>query len=395
MAVIWFKTSFPGVRYREHANRKHGIRKDRCFSIRFKQNGKEREEVVGWSSEEVTAESAYALLAALKQNARTGGGPTSLSEKREAERLQREAKCRDAAHEERTTLSLAAYWDQYYAPHARLEKAAETWRREESNYKTWLLPFLSEVSLKELTARDFDKILINMREKGKAPRSIQLAFAVMRAIWKHALERGFVQQECPVQSVKIGRINNARTRILSPAEAKSLLDAIKHLDKNAWEFTLACLHTGGRLGEVARLTWGNVDIAKAFLTLMHTKSGKPRSIPLTKELKAVLNSKPQGQPDDFVFTNAEGGQWLSMPANFRKAVENLALNEGRSDRRDRLVFHSLRHSAASMLLEAGEHIRTIQEIFGWSTLAMVQRYLHPTAASKVRALKSLEMALNQ
>ena len=59
MAVIWVQTKFPGVRYREHATRKHGIRKDRCFTIRFKQKGKEREEVVGWSSEGVTEESAY------------------------------------------------------------------------------------------------------------------------------------------------------------------------------------------------------------------------------------------------------------------------------------------------------------------------------------------------
>lgn len=393
MAVAWYKSNFPGVRYREHGTRKHGIRKDRCFSIRYKISGKDYEEVVGWSSEGVTAESSHALLAELKQNIRVGSGPISLAEKRETERLEREAKLRQAASEERTALSISAYWERYYAPHARLEKAAETWRREESNYKTWLLPFVDNSPLKELTASDFDKILVAMRGKGKAPRSIQLAFAVMRAIWKHAAERDFVPKECPVQSVKIGRINNARTRILSPSDAKVLLDAIKRLDHNAWEFTLACLHTGGRLGEVARLTWGNVDVTKGFITLMHTKSGKPRSIPLTKGLKNVLHAKTQGQPDDLVFTNNEGGRWLSMPANFRKAVENLALNEGRNDRRDRLVFHSLRHSAASMLLEAGEHVRTIQEIFGWSTLAMVQRYLHPTAESKVRALKSLEEAL--
>jgi len=393
MAVVWHKTSFPGVRYREHGSRKHGIRKDRCFSIRYKLNGKDFEEVAGWSSEGVTAESAHALLAELRQNVRTGSGPISLSEKRESERQEREARRRLAVSEERSALCLSAYWEQYYAPHARLEKAAETWRREESNYKTWLLPFLNEIPMRELTARDFDRILVTMRERGKAPRSIQLVFAVMRAVWKHAFERDFVPKDCPVQSVKIGRINNARTRILSPTEAKNLLAAIKRIDNNAWEFTLACLHTGGRLGEVARLTWGNVDIAKGVLTLMHTKSGKPRSIPLTKGLKVALESKAQGQPDDLVFTNNEGGQWLSMPANFRKAVEDLAFNEGRNDRRDRLVFHSLRHSAASMLLEAGEHVRTIQEIFGWSTLAMVQRYLHPTAESKVRALKSLEQAL--
>ena len=45
MAVKWHKTSFLGVRYREHTTRKHGIRPDRCYSIRYKVDGKDKEEV--------------------------------------------------------------------------------------------------------------------------------------------------------------------------------------------------------------------------------------------------------------------------------------------------------------------------------------------------------------
>ena len=46
MAVTWFKTNFLGVRYREHATREHGVRFDRCFSIRYEVDDKDREEVV-------------------------------------------------------------------------------------------------------------------------------------------------------------------------------------------------------------------------------------------------------------------------------------------------------------------------------------------------------------
>jgi site-specific recombinase XerD len=70
------------------------------------------------------------------------------------------------------------------------------------------------------------------------------------------------------------------------------------------------------------------------------------------------------------------------------------LNEGRTDAREKIVFHSLRHSAASLLLTAGVDARTIMELFGWSTLAMLQRYTHPGAEAKARAIASLGAAMN-
>ncbi len=51
MAVKWHKTSYPGVRYREHSTRKNGVRKDRYFSIYYRLNGKNKEEGLGWSSQ--------------------------------------------------------------------------------------------------------------------------------------------------------------------------------------------------------------------------------------------------------------------------------------------------------------------------------------------------------
>jgi len=70
MAYTWHKTNFLGVRYREHPKRKHGVRFDRCFSIRYKILGKDKEEVVGWSSEGKSAEDAFRLLSIIRENVR-------------------------------------------------------------------------------------------------------------------------------------------------------------------------------------------------------------------------------------------------------------------------------------------------------------------------------------
>ena len=62
MATKWIRTGYKGVRFREHKVRKHGVRKDRYFSIYYQLNGKQREEGIGWSSERWTAKGAAIVL---------------------------------------------------------------------------------------------------------------------------------------------------------------------------------------------------------------------------------------------------------------------------------------------------------------------------------------------
>lgn len=57
----WQATTYPGVRYREHKERRHGIKKDRYFSIYYRLDGKRKEEGLGWASEGWSANKAHIL----------------------------------------------------------------------------------------------------------------------------------------------------------------------------------------------------------------------------------------------------------------------------------------------------------------------------------------------
>ena len=86
----WIKVKFPGVRYREHPTRKHGKRRDQYFTIRYKVNGKDKEEGLGWASQGWTAAKAYDRLKELKANRKAGEGPQTLAEKRAIEDKRKE-----------------------------------------------------------------------------------------------------------------------------------------------------------------------------------------------------------------------------------------------------------------------------------------------------------------
>ena len=91
-----YKTTYPGVRYSEHPERKHNGHPDKCFFIRYRIEGKLKEEAVGWSHESINAIRASHILAELKTNQRTGVGERTLEEKRPSASLSKlpaEKKC--------------------------------------------------------------------------------------------------------------------------------------------------------------------------------------------------------------------------------------------------------------------------------------------------------------
>ena len=78
----WQKTQFPGVRYREHPTKRYSGRPDKYFTIRYKRNGKLKEESLGWASEGWNAQKASITRNGLVKAFKAGEGPTTLSEKR-------------------------------------------------------------------------------------------------------------------------------------------------------------------------------------------------------------------------------------------------------------------------------------------------------------------------
>ncbi len=76
-------------------------------------------------------------------------------------------------------------------------------------------------------------------------------------------------------------------------------------------------------------------------------------------------------------------------------ADSIGMNNGVTDRRQKVVFHTLRHTYASWLVEQGVDLYTVKELTGHGTLAMTERYSHLALDTLRRAVRTLEAGLKK
>ena len=142
------------------------------------------------------------------------------------------------------------------------------------------------------------------------------------------------------------------------------------------------------------MTWGNVDSERGLIQVMDPKGGKNRNAFMTAEVKEMFLSLMPVDNGSLVFPDRNGNKTKAISKVFFKAVHALGFNNGVTDDRHKVVFHSLRHTFASWLVEAGTDLYTVKELMGHSTLAMTERYSHLGKNTLQNAVNGLQDKIN-
>jgi len=386
------KSHFVGVRYREHATRKKGIRKDKYYFIRYKIAGKVREEGYGWESEGFTEKGAFDVLCAIKRNIKEGHGFFSLKEKREEEDKRRVLVAKQEALDKKKNLTFGDVYENYYRPDYLNQKPVPTQKNELALYKKYVEGVLANKKLIDITPADLEKIKVVMQ--GRAPATINHALAFVRQVFNAAKNAKVFAGENPVSSVRKMKSDNRRIRFLSRQEAAVLLEAIKKKSEQMYQMSLLSLYSGLRAGEIFKLKWADIDIERRRITVRDPKSSVNRFAYMTDALQEIFIKKKTTDfnPDCYVFTR--GGKQThritEVSDTFKRAVEDVGLNKGITDRRQKVVFHTLRHTYASWLVQAGVSLYEVQVLMGHSNISMTQRYSHLAPDNFKKAIAAIE-----
>jgi integrase len=163
------------------------------------------------------------------------------------------------------------------------------------------------------------------------------------------------------------------------------------------------LYTGQRLGDIGRLTWQNVDIARGELALVSRKTKRRLVIPLAAPLQTFLGDRTDAgdDPKQPLFPKAAAAKRISALSNqFYDIMADAGLVEsrkhkshgkGRNARRafNELSFHALRHTATSMMKNAGISPAIVQDIIGHDSPAISAQYTHIAESAKRQAIDAM------
>ncbi|MDP3696087.1 MAG: site-specific integrase, partial [Desulfocapsaceae bacterium] len=146
---------------------------------------------------------------------------------------------------------------------------------------------------------------------------------------------------------------------------------MSHLDKTQeWhDIVLFALHTGLRKSEIFNLKFSHIDFTAHFLKIVDTKTRRNRVVPLNQICRNLLIEKIITSPDHFVFNK-------KSPKTFTMAIKLCGFNDNVTDRRHKVVFHSLRHTFASWLVQQDIHLSVISRLLGHSDIQLTMRYAH-------------------
>ena len=202
--------------------------------------------------------------------------------------------------------------------------------------------------------------------------------AVLKSLFNRCKEWKLIECENPVTSVKLTKEPRDRLRFLEAEEEAALLAECAEPLRT---LILLGIHTGLRLkSEALTLRWLDVDLGRRTVTVSaaYAKSGQTRTVPLNSVLLAALTRLPQ--ISEFVFAKPNGKPYHAI-RGFRAACRRAGLTG--------VTPHSTRHTFAIRLVENGVDLRTVQELGGWATLSLIQRYAHVSPSRKADAVEGL------
>lgn len=259
------------------------------------------------------------------------------------------------------------------APRRTWNDAVVRWLKETSHKATheddkaklrWLDPYLNGRYLDTINRAMIDAIVQAKLATGAANATVNRTLALVRAILRRCERDWEWLDRAP--AVRLLKEPVKRIRYLTRPEADRLLQELPpHLADMA-RFALA---TGLRSANIFGMRWDQVDLDRR-MAWVHPDQAKARRaipVPLNGEAMAVLQ-KQRGKHPERVFTFRGEPVAATTTKAWYRAVKRAGVAP--------LRFHDLRHTFASWHVQQGTPLSVLQELGGWQSPAMVQRYAH-------------------
>jgi integrase len=289
-------------------------------------------------------------------------------------------------------------WREYFMSIRTVEP--ETLRGDKAIMNTHVAPFFDSYDLKNIKPSTVKAWMARM-QKDEVGASAQVrAFNLFRTSMKLAVSDELIPSN-PAEQVSSPKVQKTSVEWFNREQVEALLVELSERDR---AMTLLMAWVGLRWGECAGLRIQDVDWLRRYISVNQVvtqgsrikdypkSSASRRDVPVPSHVIDALSPFAVGKkPGDLFFTTPRTGKPLNGPnwrRTFSEAIERANVTAKKT--KSSLVIpdytpHSLRHTAASWLVQAGVPLMEVQRLLGHSTPTMTNRYAHlaPGAHSAV------------
>lgn len=240
--------------------------------------------------------------------------------------------------------------------------------------------FLSEIDYKMLEDfRDERKKTPTQHNTERSDRTVNIEMAFLRRIFKKALKWGMLERSPFEQGEDLFYKNTIRReRALTEDEVKRLIESCPTKACNGYlkPMVITAIYTGLRKSDIFNLKWPSVDLEKGVIQLVEAKTGKTRNIVLNRDMITLLQSLPV--KGEYIFPNKNGKPFRDVKKSFLRALKKAGIKQS-EDRRQKIVFHTLRHTCVSLLTERGADTTMVKNYVAHASEEMTKHYTHLSA----------------
>ena len=244
--------------------------------------------------------------------------------------------------------------------------------KQQRGYAAFWSECLGDRPLASIKTGELERIQASLLEEGRlAPNTINRYYAFLKHSFNVAIRDGLTKEN-PVKNVQFFKEPKGRTVFLTEADEAKLKEVFP---SDSWPFVEFAMHTGLRQAEQFGLRWENIDTVSRVLTIPLSKSGETRHVPLNDIALAILRGLKARQViiSPWVFPSpVDASKPRDACAFYRRVFVPAVGRAGLSG----VVWHTLRHTFCSRLVQAGIPLTTVQKLAGHKDYSTTLIYAH-------------------
>ena len=323
-------------------------------------------------------------------------------------------------------MTLNEYFEFWWKTFAKSGRKATTCTNYKSYYNTYVKDTIGKKQISKITKADCQRVINEMIQNGKKHSTMANLKSCFNVIFECAIDDDIIIKN-PAKNLQIPQTASRDKTAINTKQIAIFMDYVKNSPQYAYSYPafVALFNTGMRVGEMAALTWNDINFKTDEITISKTVNryrkadygftmgvASPKSktsnriVSMNRVLRAELlklkiqkcpsaislsylddTGHVRGQISNFVFLNSAGHVW-SEPC-FRELINRIIASQNKEadkNKTERLTIfspHMMRHTYTSLAYSAGADVKVVSQILGHaSTSVTLDTYTHLTEEKK-------------